>query len=142
MNIRYPIYEGVYRILTLVDTQNAVRPDIVGCAVTGGERHFPSGMAVQGKEGHPVHPDHGICFRFGCGAHHQARSQGLPAQTGTPGASAGVGGRCVPSSGYGAQEREGAVSPYKPQDSASGKVCQAGCSVRYVGNDSRCQRNR
>ena len=39
-------------------------------------------------------------------------------------------------------EREGAVSPNKPQDSASGKVCQAGCSVRYVGNDSRCQRNR
>lgn len=56
-----------------------------------GGRHFPAGMVAQGKKGHPVYPDHGICFRFGCGAYHQTRSQGLPAQTGTQGASAGVG---------------------------------------------------
>ena len=61
------------------DTQNAVRPYIVGRAVAGRRRHFPVGMAAQGEEGHPVHHNDRIRFRPGRCAHHQTGSQGLPA---------------------------------------------------------------
>lgn len=76
------------------------------------------------KEGYPIHHHNRICISFGCGTYYQTGCNRLPAQTGTQGASAGIGRGCVPAYGYGTEEGEGAVSPDKSENRTGGKYAR------------------